>query len=170
MHSEIDMANAASGWTMMPRPNRRLTALAQRAAAAARPLLPDHAGMFMGMEIDASETLRLMWWRSEDFSHVAEISAEPAGFCPSDSPEGALQEAATELLDYLAGRWPAPPSGFGVITDGVGIAFAPTHPAPCAPGWLSRQAASTVPLVAIVALDPHGPCALLRSSKARRFH
>ena len=170
MHSDIDMANATSGWMMMPRPNRRLTALAQRAAAAARPLLPEHAGMFMGLEVDATATLRLIWWRSQDFSHVAEISAEPAGFCPSDSAEGALQEAATELLDYLAGRWPAPPAGFGVITDGVGIAFAPTHPAPGTPGWLPRQAASNVPLVAIVALDPHGPCALLRSTPTPSLH
>ena len=170
MHRDIEPASGATGWTMMPRPNRRLTQLAERTACAARPLLPADAGLFMGVEVDASENLRLVWWRSEDFTLVAEITAEPAAFCPADTAEGALQEAATELLEYLAGRWPAPPAGFGVITDGVGVAFAPTDPAPSAPGWLSRQAASTVPLVAIVGLDVNGPCALLGASRTKLFH
>jgi hypothetical protein len=170
MHRDIEPASGAGGWTMMPRPNRRLTQLAERTARAARPLLPKDAGLFMALETDASERLRLVWWRSEDFTLVAEISAEPAGFCPTDTAEGALQEAASELLDYLAGRWPAPPAGFGVITDGVGVAFAPTDPAPSAPGWLSRQAAASVPLVAIIGLDANGPCTLLGGSRAKLFH
>jgi hypothetical protein len=44
-----------------------------------------------------------------DFRLVAEISASPEGFCASDTDEGALQEAAVELLEYLAGRWPPRP-------------------------------------------------------------
>lgn len=170
MYGEVEMNEGAQGWAMMPRPNRRLTALAREAARCALPLLPEGAGLFLGLEIDAAGLLRLIWWRSDDFGVVAEISATPEAFCPADTDEGALQEAATELLDYLAGRWPAPPSGYGVITDGTGVAFTPDHPAPSASGWLLRQATGSAPLLAIVPLDPAGPCALLAPRPQRSFH
>ncbi|AQR75775.1 hypothetical protein BXU08_08340 [Sphingomonas sp. LM7] len=155
---------------MMPRPNRHLTALAREVARCAGSLLPQGAGLFMGLEAHADGAIRLLWWRSRDFSLVAEISAAPEGFCPADTDEGALQDAAAELLDYLAGRWPTPPAGFGVITDGTGVAFAPDHPAPSASGWLLRQATDSAPLLAIVALDPAGPCALFGQRPERSLH
>ncbi|HVJ02216.1 MAG TPA: hypothetical protein VM662_08540 [Sphingomonas sp.] len=161
MSIESNSAVQASGWTMLPRPNRRLTALAAEAARCARALLPDDAGLFLGLETDAEGTVRLLWWRRGDFKLIAQITASPEGFCPEDSDEGALQEAAAALLDYLAGRWPTPPADYGVITDGVGVAFAPNHPAPSAEGWLLRQASSASALLAILPLDPNGPCALL---------
>ena len=170
MHGEIETSEAVQGWAMMPRPNRRLTALAREVARRALPLLPEGAGLFMGLEIDAAGALCLIWWRAADFSVVARINATPEAFCPEDTEEGALQEAAVELLEYLAGRWPAPPSGYGVITDGVGVAFAPDHPAPSASGWLLRQATAEAPLLAIVALDPMGPCALLAQRPQRSLH
>ena len=170
MYGEIEMSEGVQGWTMMPRPNRRLTALAREAARRARPLLPEGAGLFMGLEIDAVGALSLIWWRATDFGVVARINATPEAFCPEDTEEGALQEAASELLDYLAGRWPAPPSGYGVITDGTGVAFAPDHPAPSASGWLLRQATTEAPLLAIVALDSTGPCALLAQRPQRSLH
>jgi hypothetical protein len=169
MYGEIESSEGVEGWTMMPRPNRRLTALAREVARRALPLLPEGAGLFMGLEIDAG-ALRLIWWRSADFGVVARINATPDAFCPENTEEGALQEAAVELLEYLAGRWPAPPSGYGVITDGVGVAFAPDHPAPSASGWLLRQATAEAPLLAIVALDPMGPCALLAQRPQRSLH
>src|SRR4051812_8967738 len=113
MYGEIETNDGMQGWTMMPRPNRHLTELASEVARCAQPLLPEGAGMFMGLETDAAGTLRLIWWRSGDFGLVAEINATPEAFCPADTEEGALQEAAAELLDYLAGRWPAPPAGYG---------------------------------------------------------
>ncbi len=171
MYGEIDMSEGTqSGWAMMPRPNRRLTALAREVARCAQPLLPEGAGLFMGVETDSAGMVRLLWWRSDDFAKVAEINASPEGFCAADTEEGALQEAASELLDYLAGRWPSPPAGFGVITDGTGVAFAPDHPAPSASGWLVRQATGSKPLLAIVALDPAGPCALLAQRQQRSIH
>ncbi len=145
----------------LPRPNRTLTELAREAARCARPLLPEGAGMFMGLETNAEGELRLLWWRHRDFRLVAEISAGPDGFCAADSEEGALQDAAAALLDYLAGRWPSPPEELGVITDGVGIAFAPDHPAPSANGWLLRIASGESTLAMILDLDETGPCALL---------
>jgi hypothetical protein len=157
-------------WATMPRPNRRLTALAQEVARRAEPLLPIGAGLFLGLETDREGTLRLMWWRRDDLGLVAEISAVPEGFCPHDSEEGALQEAGAELLEYLGGRWPTPPAGLGVITDGTGVAFAPDSPSPSAPGWLVRHATGRAPLVAIVPLDPAGPCALLAGSPERSLH
>jgi len=170
MYGEIEGSEGVEGWTMMPRPNRRLIALAREVARRALPLLPEGAGLFMGLEIDAAGALGLIWWRSADFGVVARINATPDAFCPENTEEGALQEAAAELLDYLAGRWPAPPSGYGVITDGVGVAFAPDHPAPSASGWLLRQATAEAPLLAIVALDPMGPCALLAQRPQRSLH
>jgi hypothetical protein len=170
MYGEIESSEGVEGWTMMPRPNRRLTALAREVARRALPLLPEGAGLFMGLEIDAAGTLRLIWWRSADFGVVARINAAPDAFCPEDTEEGALQEAAAELLEYLAGRWPTPPAGYGVITDGTGIAFAPDHPAPSASGWLLRQATGNAPMLAIVPLDPSGPCALLAQRQERSLH
>jgi hypothetical protein len=171
MYGEIEINEATQGgWAMMPRPNRRLTALAREVARCARTLLPEGAGLFMGLESNAAGVLRLLWWRADDFALVAEISAAPQGFCAADTEEGALQEAGTELLDYLAGRWPSPPAGYGVITDGTGVAFAPDHPAPSASGWLLRQATGSAPLLAIVALDPQGPCALLGQRHERSLH
>jgi hypothetical protein len=155
---------------MMPRPNRRLTALARGVAQCALPLLPTDAGLFLGIETGAAGMLRLIWWRRGDFRQVAEISASPEAFCPEDTHEGALQEAAAELLDYLAARWAAPPAGYGVITDGTGVAFAPGDPAPSSAGWLLRQASGAASLLAIVPLDPAGPCALLARGKKRSFH
>lgn len=170
MYGEVETNEGVPGWTMMPRPNRRLTALAREVARCALALLPEGAGLFMGLESDAAGVLRLIWWRRDDFGLVAEISASPEAFCPIGTDEGALQEAALELLDYLAGRWPAPPAGYGVITDGTGVAFAPDHPAPSASGWLLRQATGSAPLLAIVALDPLGPCALLAPRPHRSLH
>lgn len=169
MHSEIE-SSAINGWAMMPRPNRRLTALAREVVRCARPLLAPGTDLFLGVETDAAGTLRLLWWRRNDFKLIAEISAGPEGFCPEDTAEGALQEAGAELLAYLAGRWPTPPSGFGVITDGTGVAFTPDHPAPSATGWLLRQAAGARPLLAIVPLDPKGPCAMLAGAMSAALH
>ncbi len=167
MRKALDVVDQPqTGWTAMPRPNYRLTALAEDVARRARPLLPTGSGMFLGLELCDSGILRMLWWRSDDFGLVAEIAAPIEAFCPGDTDEGALQEAAIELLDYLAGRWPAPPRGYGVITDGTGVAFAPEQPAPSAPGWLVRQASSDRPLLAIVPLDPYGPCAFLGSKGA----
>lgn len=158
------------GWKAMPRPNRKLTALAHTVADLARPLLPPDQGLFLGIEINGEGVLRLLWWRCDDFRLVAEIAAAPEGFCAPDSEEGALQDAGFELLDYLAGRWPMPPSGLGVITDGVGVAFAPDRPAPSAEGWLFRQAGNDNSLLAIVPLAPAGPCALLAGTPLLAFH
>lgn len=167
----VRQPNPGRGWETMPRPNRRLTELAQRVATCSRPLLPHGAGLILGVEIDDSGLLRLIWWRARDLKRVAEIGAVADAFCVHDSDEGALQEAGAELLAYLGGRWPNPPSHFGVITDGTGIAFAPSHPAPSAPGWLLRHAAGAEALLAIVPLDPYGPCALLAGdSSAPHLH
>lgn len=170
MYGELEANEEPQGWAMMPRPNRHLTGLAQEVARLAAPLLPQHAGLFMGLEANADGVVRMLWWRAQDFSVVAQINAAPEAFCPIDTDEGALQEATAELLAYLGGRWPSPPAEFGVITDGVGVAFAPDHPAPSASGWLLRQATSNEALLAIVPLDPSGPCALLAQRPERSFH
>ena len=163
MAIEGDGAEQDAGWTMLPRPNRRLTSLAAEAARCARPLLPEGSGLFLSLETDATEELRLIWWR-RDFRQVARIAATPEGFCPEDSYEGALQEAAAELLAYLSGRWPTTPADYGVITDGIGVAFAPNHPSPSVEGWLLQQASGRSGLLAILPLDPTGPCALLAAT------
>jgi len=165
MSMESDGAVHATGWAMLPRPNRRLTTLAAEAARCARALLPEDSGLFLGLETDARGVLRLLWWRRGDFKLVAQIAAAPEAFCPTDSDEGALQVAAAALLAYLAGRWPTPPADYGVITDGIGVAFAPNHPAPSAEGWLLRQATGVSHLLAILPLDPNGPCALLSATR-----
>lgn len=170
MYNDTNMAVATTGWAAMPRPNRRLTALAQTVARLARPLLPADSGLLMGLELDSAAELRVIWWRGEDFSVVAQIHAGPEGFCPDDTEEGALQEAGTALLEYLGGRWPNPPAALGVITDGTGVAFTPDHPQPSAPGWLLRHAGGAAPLLAIVPLDPAGPCALLAKPDTVSLH
>lgn len=171
MHRNLGWQGGNDMQGSLPRPNRRLTVLAQDVARLARPLLPAGGDMFLGLEATADGQIHLVWWRRDDFKRVATISATPEAFCQVDSDEGALQEAAAALLDYLAGRWPTPPAALGVITDGVGVAFAPDHPSPSAGSWLLRHATGESTLAMILALDPAGPCGLLigRQSTAS-FH
>lgn len=170
MHSDTDTTISTQGWTPMPRPNRHLTAMAEAVARLAQPLLAEQPGLLMGIELDANDSLRLIWWRGDDFSELAQINAQPEGFCPADTEEGALQEAAFELLEYLGHRWPTPPEALGVITDGIGIAFSPDHPQASAPGWLMRHAGGATPLLAIVPLNPCGSCALLARADTGPLH
>ncbi|PVX30254.1 hypothetical protein [Sphingomonas pokkalii] len=146
---------------LLPRPNYKLTELAEEVARCAQPLLPAESKLFLGLQQDDRGSLRLIWWRAEDFRAVAEIESTPEGFCPEDSDEGILQDAAAACLTYLAGRWPSPPRRLGMITDGTGVAFSPARPAVAEPGWLLAHAGGDAPLTAIVPLDPRGPCALL---------
>ncbi|MFS2110404.1 hypothetical protein ACCC88_11990 [Sphingomonas sp. Sphisp140] len=171
MHRNYDWNGSGEAQGSLPRPNRRLTALAQDAARLAQPLLPAGNDLILGLEATADGQIHLIWWRRHDFKRVAAISAAPDAFCPEDSDEGALQDAAAALLDYLAGRWPSPPAALGVITDGTGVAFAPDHPAPSAEGWLLRHAIGESTLAMILDLDPTGPCGLLSGSQsAGSFH
>jgi len=164
MHRQSEILVSEAACQTLPHPNRKLTELAREAVRRAQPLLPQGAGLFLGLQRDTEDTLRLIWWRRDDFRLIAEIAASPEGFCPEDTEEGAMQDAATALLAYLSGRWPTPPAQFGVITDGVGVAFAPEHPAPASEGWLLRHASGLGSLTAILPLDREGPCALLCGS------
>ncbi|WP_137863820.1 MULTISPECIES: hypothetical protein [unclassified Sphingomonas] len=171
MHRNFDWQGTEDFPGSLPRPNRRLTALAQDVARLARPLLPAGSDLILGLEATADGQIHLLWWRRRDFKRVATISAAPDAFCPEDSDEGALQDAAAALLDYLAGRWPTPPGALGAITDGTGVAFAPDHPAPSAEGWLLRHATGESTLAMILDLDPAGPCGLLTGPQpAGSFH
>ncbi|MFZ5746656.1 MAG: hypothetical protein ACOY45_03235 [Pseudomonadota bacterium] len=104
----------------------------------------------------------LTWWDRE-FRVVAQICAASDDFHPASSGEGALQRAGNALLRYFAGRWPegSAPANMGVITDGVGVGFAPDDPAPTAPGWLMRHATGKATLRTILPMAPTGPAALL---------
>ncbi len=169
MQSGNEIHEAANGGAaMLLRPNRRLTSLAAQVARCAQPLMPNGSGMFMTLELRPDGELHLLWWRARDLVQIARIAATPEAFCSEDSDEGAMQEAALALIEYLAGRWPATPLGLGVITDGTGIAFAPDHPLPSAPGWFVRHAAGEATLAMILALDPEGPCALLAGRPEHR--
>lgn len=171
MHRQLQILVPEAALQTLANPNRKLTELAREVVRCARPLLPKGAGMFLGLQFDTQDTLRLIWWRRDDFRLIAEIAASAEGFCPEDTAEGAMQDAATALLSYLAGRWPSPPAQFGVITDGVGVAFAPEHPAPASDGWLLRHATGAASLTAILPLDGEGPCALLCGSvRPLSFH
>lgn len=165
MQSNSDWRDANEPQGSLPRPNRHLTALAQDVARLAQPLLPAGSDLILGLEATTDGQIHLLWWRRRDFKRIASISATPDGFCPEDSDEGALQEAAAALLDYLGGRWPAMPEALGVVTDGTGVAFAPDHPAPSAQGWLLRHATGESTLAMILDLDPAGPCGLLMGAK-----
>lgn len=166
MHRNFDSQIGGEVHGSLPRPNRRLTGLAQDVARLAQPLLPAGGDLILGIEATADGQIHLLWWRQRDFKRIAVVSATPGAFCPEDSDEGALQEAAAALLDYLAGRWPTRPEGLGVITDGTGVAFAPDHPAPSAEGWLLRYATGGGTLAMILELDPAGPCGLLSGARA----
>lgn len=171
MHRNFDWNGSGEAHGSLPRPNRRLTALAQDVARLAQPLLPAGNDLILGLEATSDGEIHLIWWRQRDFKRVAAISAAPDAFCPEDSDEGALQDAAAALLDYLAGRWPSPPVALGVITDGTGVAFAPDHPSPSAEGWLLRHAIGESTLAMILDLDPAGSCGLLSGSQsAGSFH
>lgn len=146
---------------MMPRPNFKLTELAEEMVRRAQPLLPAGGRLFLGLQQDMDGSLRMIWWRGDDFRLVAEIDASPEGFCDEDTDEGALQDAASACLTYLAGRWPSPPRRLGVITDGTGVAFSPQRPAVAEPGWLLDHAGGLATLTTILPLDGEGPCALL---------
>lgn len=152
-----------------PRANRRLTELALAVARSARPLLPRSARLILAVEANEGGEIELVWWR-QDFRAVARLCASPEGFCPPESDEGTLQLAANNLLAYLAGRWPIPPRRLGIVTDGSGIAFAPDHPAPSAPGWLLRHAGGAGMLHAILPLDPAGSCAILYRNASVTVH
>ncbi|NYT42141.1 hypothetical protein HZY97_15325 [Sphingomonas sp. R-74633] len=171
MQSNFDWRDAKEPHGSLPRPNRHLTALAQDVARLAQPLLPAGSDLILGLEATTDGQIHLLWWRQRDFKRIATISATPEAFCPADSDEGAMQEAAAALLDYLAGRWPSPPEALGVVTDGTGVAFAPDHPAPSAAGWLLRHATGESTLAMILDLDPIASCGLLTGAKSgRTFH
>ncbi|OAN57413.1 hypothetical protein A7X12_08955 [Sphingomonas sp. TDK1] len=156
---------------MLPRSNYKLTELAEELVRRARPLLPAESSLFLGLQQDVDGSLRIIWWRADDFRLVAEIDATPEGFCPEDSDEGALQDAAAACITYLSGRWPNPPRRLGVITDGIGVAFSPDRPAVAEPGWLLDHAGGQAALMAILPLDDEGPCALLCSPpETASFH
>ncbi|MET3713156.1 hypothetical protein ABIC65_003875 [Sphingomonas trueperi] len=146
---------------MLPRSNYKLTELAEEMVRCAQPLLPAGGRLFLGLQQETDGSLRMIWWRGDDFRLVAEIDATPEGFCPEDSDEGALQDAAAACITYLSGRWPTPPRRLGVITDGIGVAFSPARPAVAEPGWLMDHAGGKAALTAILPLDGEGPCALL---------
>ncbi|KTF70566.1 hypothetical protein ACNFJ7_16535 [Sphingomonas sp. HT-1] len=159
--SHDSRANDLAAQHLLPRANYKLTELAEEVARCARPLLPDGSKLFLGLEQNDAGSLRMIWWRGDDFRVIAEIEATPEAFCPEDSDEGILQDAAAACLTYLAGRWPTPPRRLGIITDGTGVAFSPARPAVAQAGWLMAHASGEAPLTAIVALAPRGPCALL---------
>lgn len=146
---------------MLPRSNYKLTELAEEMVRCAQPLLPAGGRLFLGLQQETDGSLRMIWWRGDDFRLVAEIDASPEGFCDEDTDEGALQDAASACLTYLAGRWPSPPRRLGVITDGTGVAFSPQRPAVAEPGWLLDHAGGLATLTTILPLDGEGPCALL---------
>lgn len=146
----------------LPRPNRRLTALATALTHAARGLLPMPGEMFLAVTLESATLLRVTWLR-RDLQPCAEIISEFSHFCPETSAEGAFQRAAVELLAWLKGRWPreAAPAALGVLCDGTGVAVSPQHPSPAASGWMVRHAAGAAELFTILPLANGGPCALL---------
>lgn len=155
---EESLANEDAGALgRLAQPNCRLTALAERVARLADALLPRAGGILLALAIGADGALRMHWW-SARFGTCAEITAVPAAFAPADSPEGALQRTAAELIGYLAGRWPAncAPATLGVITDGTGVAFSPEHPSPLDAGWLLRHCQSGAALTEILPLGENG--------------
>lgn len=156
-----DSQTNSGGATALPRANYKLTELAEEMVRCAQPLLPEDGQLFLGLQLDVDGALRMIWWRGSDFRLIAEIDATPEGFCPEDSDEGALQDAASACLTYLAGRWPTPPRRLGVITDGTGVAFSPARPAIAEPSWLIDHAGGAAQLTTILPLDEKGPCALL---------
>lgn len=136
---EIDLRYARAEWSQrpLPRPNKRLTALALRLArCAAHAIEIGGRTALIGVTVDRG-ILRLTWW-NDRMLVWGDLAAPPSAFCPANSIEGALQRAGAAMLDYFAGRWPdgASPMSLGVVTDGVGVAFSPNYPAPCVPGWL----------------------------------
>jgi len=151
---------------MLPRSNYKLTELAEEMVRCAQPLLPAGGRLFLGLQLEINGSLRMIWWRGDDFRLIAEIDATPEGFCPEDSDEGALQDAASACLTYLAGRWPSPQRRLGVITDGTGVAFSPARPAIAEPGGLIDHAGGQAALTANLPLDGEGPCALLCTQPA----
>lgn len=156
---------------MLPRSNYKLTELAEEIVRCAQPLLPAGGRLFLGLQLELDGSLRMIWWRGDDFRLVAEIDASPEGFCPEDSDEGAMQDAASACLNYLAGRWPSPPRRLGLITDGTGVAFSPERPAIAEPDWLIEHAGGQAKLMAILPLDGEGPCALLCTpAETASFH
>lgn len=135
----INLQHARTEWSQrpLPRPNRRLTALAVRLArCAGRVMEVGDQTALIGVTAER-DTVRLTWWNHR-MEVWAEITAGAPAFSPATSVEGALQRAGNALLDYFAGRWPdgASPPALGVVTDGIGVAFSPNYPAPCTPGWL----------------------------------
>lgn len=151
MHTNLQ--NLRVEWLQrpLPRPNRRLTALATRLARCAGALMQvGNQTALIGVTAERG-ILRLTCWNHR-MDVWAELSAGPPAFAPASSLEGAVQRAGAALLDYFAGRWPdgARPPCLGVVTDGIGVAFSPNHPAPCVPGWLELHGSGRVAAVTIL--------------------
>lgn len=147
----------------LPRPNRRLSALAARVADCAHPLIvATGTSTLMGVTAEPDGALRITWW-NEQMAVYAELTAKKQAWCAAASAEGALQRSGAALLDYLAGRWPpeARPPSLGIVTDGVGIAFSPCHPSPCVAGWLQRHGAGEARPLAILPFAVSGAGMLL---------
>jgi len=167
VHGTLEDWQEASATPAPLQPNYRLTRLAEALAGAARPLLP--SAMFLSVTRTPG-LLHIHWW-GPAFVPAMEITAAPDAFCPADSAEGRLQRTGSAFIDWLEGRWPAgaAPAELGVITDGRGVVFAPSRPAPAAPGWMQHHALNGEGLRAILPMEPTGPCALLAGPGTRSF-
>ena len=143
------------------RPNRRLSSLARRVTHSASALLAADRRMLLGV-LSEGDRISLGWWNPQ-FELVARLDASRSDFCPVGTEEGAVQRSSAVLLDWLIGRWPpgAAPARFGIVTDGVGVAFAPERPDPFPPGWFADIASGRYVLREIRPLSPTGSAALL---------
>lgn len=151
MHMSLQHKRVEWSQRPLPRPNRRLTALAvQLARCAGRVMEVGGQTVLIGVTRER-ETLRLTWWNHR-LEVWAEVTAGAPAFAPTTSLEGALQRAGAAMLDYFAGRWPdgASPAALGVVTDGIGVGFSPNYPAPCTPGWLELHGSGAASAVTIL--------------------
>jgi hypothetical protein len=85
----------------------------------------------------------------------------------ADGDVAEIKATIAALLDRLCLRWPsyAVPRRLAVVTDGVGLGFAPEDPWPLGPGWLARQGQGTHGFTDLIFFDPQSAWSLMMRAR-----
>lgn len=126
--------------------------LLQRATA----LLDEAGHMLLVVSYRRAVGVRLVAWD-------ADFCAHDLGGLFASTIAQAVEPAAVTFLALLARRWPpnAIPEEFGVVIDGTGIVYSPTHPSPLADGWIAAHIDGAGRCVSVLNPSPTGPWSLI---------
>ena len=138
---------------LLPDPETRLLARAQRIADLGATLLPIVDCVLLSITLDLRTVppyaAIVPWDRwldpREDLTPALTMEKR------SRAAFEAIGKTTAALFGLLADRWPprATPNRLGFVTDGTGVGFSSEDPIPLMPGWLARHLSGRSSLVVV---------------------